>query len=70
MLSDILMWNKIGRIVSLLSKRLNVLPECALDAFYCSSTCERLHNGSDTLYLMSDRFIADEFIRELQHQNS
>lgn len=66
MLSDILLWNKIGRIVTLLSQRLNIRPEQALDAFYSSNTCERLHDGGDILYLMGDRYVVDEFIRELQ----
>lgn len=70
MLSDILMWNKIGRIVTLLSRRLDILPERALDAFYLSNTCERLHDAGDTLYLMGDRYVVDEFVRELQHQNN
>lgn len=68
MLSDILMWNKIGRIVTLLAQRLDIRPERALDAFYSSNTCERLHDEGDTLYLMGDRYVADEFVRELQHQ--
>lgn len=69
MLSDILLWNKIGRIVTLLAKRLDILPEQALDAFYSSNTCERLHDANDVLYLMGDRYVADEFIREMQHCN-
>ena len=36
MLSDLLMWNKIGRIVTLLSERLDISPERALDIFYTS----------------------------------
>lgn len=38
MLSDLLMWNKIGRIVTLLAERLNVTSERALDIFYTSKT--------------------------------
>lgn len=66
MLSDILMWNKIGRIVTLLAKQLGIHPERAFDAFYSSNTCERLHDSNDTLYLMGERYVANEFIRELQ----
>ncbi len=50
MLSDILMWNKIGRIVTLLSERLDIKPEKALDIFYTSKTNERLHDPSTLLY--------------------
>ena len=34
------MWNKIGRIVTLLSERLDISPERALDIFYTSKTNE------------------------------
>ena len=36
MLSEILMWNKVGRVVTLIAKRLNISPERALDLFYSS----------------------------------
>lgn len=66
MLSDLLMWNKIGRIVTLLSERLNISSERALDIFYTSHTNERLHDEKTGLYLMSDLYIVDELILELQ----
>ncbi len=44
MLSDLLLWNKIGRIVTLLSEQLNISSERALDLFYTSKTCELLHD--------------------------
>ena len=66
MLSDLLMWNKIGRIVTLLSKRLDVSSERALDIFYTSRTNERLHDERTGLYLMSDLYIVDELLLELQ----
>ena len=66
MLSDLLMWNKIGRIVTLLSQRLDVSGERALDIFYTSRTNERLHDPHTGLYLMSDLYIVDEVIMELQ----
>jgi hypothetical protein len=66
MLSDLLMWNKIGRIVTLLSERLDVSSERALDIFYTLRTNERLHDETTGLYLMSDLYIVDEIILELQ----
>lgn len=66
MLSDLLMWNKIGRIVTLLAERLEVNSERALDIFYTSKTNERLHDEKTGLYLMSDLYIVDELILELQ----
>ena len=66
MLSDMLMWNKIGRIVTLLAERLDVSGERALDIFYPSRTNERLHDEGTGLYLMSDLYLVDEVILELQ----
>ena len=68
MLSDLLMWNKIGRIVTLLAQRLDVSGERALDIFYTSRTNERLHDEHTGLYLMSDLYIVDEVIRELRNE--
>ena len=68
MLSDLLMWNKIGRIVTLLSERLNISSERALDIFYTSRTNERLHDEKTGLYLMSDLYIVDEIISELRNE--
>ncbi len=67
MLSDILMWNKIGRIVTLIAKRRNIAPEAALDLFYTSETCARLHDAQDYLYLMGDLYVVDELDLELAH---
>ncbi len=66
MLSDLLMWNKIGRIITILSERLNVSGETALDLWYSSKTNERLHDPDSLLYTFGDQFIADELIREYQ----
>lgn len=63
------MWNKIGRIVTLLSERLNVTPERALDIFYTSKTNELLHDPSTLLYTFSDLYIVDDIIHELQNKN-
>ncbi len=60
------MWNKIGRIVTLLAQRLDVSDERALDLFYTSRTNERLHDEHTGLYLMSDRYLVDELLLELQ----
>ncbi|MBQ8705797.1 MAG: DUF3791 domain-containing protein [Paludibacteraceae bacterium] len=66
MLSDLLMWNKIGRIVTLLSERLDITPARALDIFYTSKTNERLHDPSTLLYTFSDLYIVDDVIREIR----
>lgn len=66
MLSDLLLWNKIGRIVTRLSERLNISSQHALDLFYTSKTCELLHDPSTRLYAFSDLYIVDDIIREIQ----
>lgn len=66
MLDNVLMWNKIGRIVILLAKRLHISPLRALDVFYTSKTNKRLHEPETLLYTYSDRYIADEVMLELQ----
>lgn len=66
MISDLLLWNKIGRIIVLLGERLNVSSERALSIFYESDTCEQLHNPETGLYLMGDLYIVNDVIRELQ----
>jgi hypothetical protein len=70
MLSDLLMWNKIGRIITLLAERLDISGERALDIFYTSDTNERLHDEKTGLYLMSDLYIVDEVIMELQNRQA
>ena len=66
MISDLLLWNKIGRIVTLLTECLNISSEHALDLFYTSKTNERLHDPSSLLYTFSDRYIVDDIIQEIQ----
>ncbi|WP_291529638.1 DUF3791 domain-containing protein [Bacteroides sp. UBA939] len=60
------MWNKIGRIVTLAAKQLNIEPERAFDVFYESKICERLHDSKDYLYMMGDHYIVDELVLDLQ----
>ena len=47
MLSDLLLWNKIGRIVTLLSEQLNISSERALDLFYTTLLSEQLNISSE-----------------------
>lgn len=68
MLSDLLMWNKIGRIVMLLSEQLEISSLRALDVFYTSKVCDRLHDPETELYTFSDAYIVDEVLMELRHQ--
>lgn len=64
MLSPLLMWNKIGRIVSLIQKDLGISPEEALDMFYRSRTNKLMRDPSTMLYTLGDRYLADEVMRD------
>lgn len=38
----------------------------ALDVFYMSKVCDRIHDPEEELYTFSDEYIADEVMLELQ----
>ena len=65
---EIILSNRIGAISMALAKRLDIEPVKALELFYESQTCADLHDKSTGLYLYSDLYIADEFIREKQYR--
>ena len=60
------MSNRIGSIAMQLSRRLDIDPLRALKLFYESDTCARLHDRQTGLYLYSDPYVADEFVRNQQ----
>ena len=66
MLPALLMWNKVGRIITRLAARLGVSPERAVDVFYTSNTCDLLYKPETGLYAFGDLYIVDEIIRELE----
>lgn len=61
---QILLWQQIGCIVVAVAEKLNVSNKEALDIFYASDTCRRLHDERSGLYLFSDLYVADEVVRE------
>ena len=61
---QILLWQQIGCIVVAIAEKLQVLYKKALDIFYASDTCRRLHDERSGLYLLSDLYLADEVVRE------
>lgn len=70
MLNQLNMWNKIWRIVTRLSERLDIDIELALDMFYTSRTCKALHDEGTGLYLLADNCIVDEVIDEIRRKPS
>lgn len=63
---DVLVWNKYTRVVMQLAKRLDISPERALKLFYSSKTYPLLLNKEYPLITMSDAYITDEIMLELQ----
>ena len=63
-MQDLAMSITIGGIAYELSQRLGISPAQALDLFYRSKTCAQLHDKRTGLYLMSNGYIADDFIIE------
>ena len=66
MLSDMLMWNKIGRVVTRLSEALDIDTTRALGIFYTSQVCKDLHNPETGLYTRGDMYILNDLIAEIR----
>lgn len=63
---DSVLWRKQSRIVIMLAKKLNVSEEQALDLYYSSNTARLLSNPQTGLQLMSDQYVLEDLLRELQ----
>ena len=63
------LWRKTARIASMLSIRLNIEPERALDLFYNSHTYTLFSNPESGLQLLSDEFILNDLIHELNSKS-
>ena len=64
---EVILCNRIGAISVELARRLDIEPVKALELFYDSQTCADLHDKSTGLYLYSDLYVADEFMREMKN---
>ncbi len=63
-IQEMIMCYQIAGVAYELSQRLSISPAMALDLFYRSKTCAQLHDKRTGLYLMSNAYIADDFILE------
>lgn len=61
-IQEMILSYQIGGVAYELSQRLEIYPTLALDLFYRSKTCAQLHDKRTGLYLMSNGYIADDFI--------
>ena len=65
---DVLVWNKYNRLVIQLSELFNISQEKELYLFYNSKVYALLLNKQYPLITLSDAYITDEIILELQQQ--
>lgn len=68
LINETLLQMKYARVVSLLAETLNISQERALDLFYNSDTYGYLSRKMYHLHNMSDAYLVDEIIRELQNK--
>ena len=59
------MWRKLSHITMLLAEELHIDAEQALDIFYLSNTYTQLTNPKTGLQLMSDRYILENILNEI-----
>ena len=66
LINETLLQMKYARVILLLAKTLNISDERALDVFYNSDTYSYLSRKMFHLHNMSDAYLVDEIILELQ----
>ncbi len=64
---DSVLWRKQSRIVMMLAQKMNISPEQALDIFYSSKTSQQLSNPDTGLQLMSDDYVLEDLLNELNN---
>ena len=63
---DDVLWRKQASIIMLLSKALDVDADRALDLYYSTKTAQQLADPATGLQLMSDQYIVEDILSELQ----
>lgn len=66
LVNETLLQMKYARVVSLLAERLGIDKIRALDLFYTSKTYSYLDRQMYHLHNMSDAYLVDELVKELQ----
>lgn len=67
---DNVLWRKQANIIMLLAKALQIDSVRALDLYYSTQTAQQLADPAMGLQLMSDQYIVDNIISELQESSS
>lgn len=60
------LWRKQTHIIMMLAEILQIDAERALDLYYSTKTCEQLADANSGLQLMSDHYIVENILNELQ----
>ena len=63
---DDVLWRKQASIIMLLSKALDIDADRALDLYYSTKTAQQLVDPATGLQLMSDQYIVEDILSELQ----
>lgn len=63
---DSVLQRKLARIVMMLAEAKDITPEEALDVFYNSETYKQLTNSATGLQLMSDDYILEDLMNEVE----
>lgn len=63
---DTVLWRKQSHIIIMLAETLQIDAERALDLFYSTNTYQQLSDPKYGLHLMSDLYILDNIIMEIQ----
>lgn len=64
------LWRKESRLIMALSDALAINPEEALDVFYSTEAYHQLSNPKTGLQLMSDGYILENILSELDEQRT
>ena len=67
---DQVFWRKTARIIIILADKLGVSSERAMDIFYNSETYLKYNNPESGLQLLSDYYVVENIIRELETRNT
>ena len=63
---DNVLWRKQANVIILLAKALQIDTDRALDLYYSTQTAQQLANPAMGLQLMSDQYILENILSELQ----
>lgn len=64
---DAVLWRKQSHIIMMLAQELKISAEQALDLFYSTKTYQQLSDSKYGLQLMSDQYIVDDVLTELEN---